>query len=229
MNPNLGNVFAGLAVATGLVFGLIFAASALLPVALAYVALRVQDARHETPDPKLGLKTAFHTIHTAAVLLVLGGLSALMVDAMRDTLGGGAGRGAPRPAPAARAQDGPNETQRVAAALIASGALFGGGFWALLVGTNDGSRRAVRRVFVGGRLALCLLVTLFTFTLLLVNLFQKEADASMTEAMLALLIVWAPAGVVHLLLFALNTAEPRERRGSDDRDRDRGRGWRPED
>jgi hypothetical protein len=209
-----------------------FALIAILPSALAYVALRVQDTRQSTPDPKLGMKTAFHLVHTIAILLILTGLTVFMLDVLEGTIakrpnlgpnfpGGGGGRPA-KPA-------GLNEMQRVAIALIASGLLFGVVFWAFLLGTNDSERRSVRRVFVGGRLALCLLILMITVTTLLINLIQKNASDDLTESLLALLIVWFPAAAIHMVLFFINTSGGGERRSRRESASDDDRGWRPED
>jgi hypothetical protein len=209
-----------------------FAIIAIVPSALAYVALRVQDTRQATPDPKLGLKTAFHLVHTIAILLILTGLSVFMIDALEGTIAkqpnlGPNFPGAGRPAKPA----GLNEMQRTSIALIASGLLFGVVFWAFLLGTNDSERRQVRRVFVGGRLALCLLILMITVTALLVNLIQKTANESATESLLALLIVWFPAAAIHMVLFFVNISGSGDRRSRSrrDRDDDDDRGWRPED
>ncbi len=204
---------------------IIISVVALIPVALAYVALRVQDARQPEPDPKLGLKTAFHAVHTVAILIILFGLTVFMVDTLSGTIAPGR-----QNFPRAQRPAGPNEMQRVAVGLVASGTLFALGFWAFLLRTNDATRRSVRRVFVGGRLALCLLITMMSVTGLFINLLQTNADAEVTESLLALLLVWAPASLIHLLLFSVATAThsaKRARRSRDDDEEEEERGWHP--
>jgi hypothetical protein len=232
MNP-FAAVVAGLAV---LFVVLALAVFAIPVLALAYVALRVQDAAREEPDPRLGMKAAFHAVHSFSVLLVLVGLSILTVDLLNGALGGRPNApGAPNPfgpPPAARAGDGPGAAKRTAAGLIVSGGLFGLTFWACLTRTNDAARRSVRRVFVGGRMALCLLVVLIAVTGLLVTLFQKTPDDGAMEALVGTLLVWLPAAGVHMALFAANMGAPRRPRRrpepEDDEDRD-DRRRRPED
>jgi heme/copper-type cytochrome/quinol oxidase subunit 2 len=220
MFPGLGAVIG----ATIVVFVLIGSAAVLVPVALAYVALRVQDARQSSPDPKIGMKLAFHAVHTTAILIVLAGLSVFMIDVMDGMIGPVNRPNFGGPAPV-RGDDGLNSAKRTALALVGSGALFGVVFWAFLVGTNDSEHRSVRRVFVGGRMALCLLITMFTVTGLIVNLAQKSSESQVTEALIGMLLVWFPAGVVHMLLFFNNVNIKSPRRGSDDDD---DRPWRPE-
>jgi hypothetical protein len=169
------------------------------------------------------MKLAFHTVHTTAVLIALFGASIFMYDVMDGAIGPGRNQpnfGGPRVR-----DDGLNELKRTALALIGSGALFGVVFWAFLLGTNDAEQRSVRRVFVGGRMALCLLITLFTVTGLIVNLAQKTSNADATETLVAMLLVWLPAGIVHMLLFFNNVNVRSSRRGGDDDD---DRPWRPE-
>jgi hypothetical protein len=223
MLPGLGAVigitlFLNIVIATVVTF--------LILVSLAYVALRVQDARQPVPDSRLGMKFAFHTIHTTAVLLALFGLSVFMVDVTeglvvpprinQPNFGG---------RPAQITEEWLNMTKRIAFALVGSGALFGVVFWAFLLGTNDGEQRSVRRVFVGGRMALCLLITMLTITGLIINLALKVSDDRLTEVLIGLLSVWFPAGVVHMLLFFNNVNRKSVRRSGDDDD---DRPWRPE-
>lgn len=228
------NPFAALMGGLAIVFAVLAIASVILPaLALAYVALRVQDTRRSEPDPRLGMKTAFHTVHSFAIILILVGLSVFMVDLMQGAIGGKPNVNAPQnpfggPPPAARrGGDGFNVAQRTAVGLVGSGILFSVSFWAFLLGTNDSTHRQVRRVFSGGRMALCLLVTMMTVTGLLVVLLQKAPDDEATESLLAMLLVWFPAACVHMILFFANMREsPRKRgRGGDEEDR----GWRPAD
>lgn len=90
----------------------------LFPVGLAYVALRVRDSRAAVPDPKLGLKLAYHVIQSLAVLMVLIGLSISSADLMQGILGGNQRNAAPD------ADEFWNVPQRSAAALVGTGALF---------------------------------------------------------------------------------------------------------
>ena len=223
MLPGLGAVLG----ATIVMFVVLGAASVLVPVALVYVALRVQDARQTVPDPKVGMKLAFHAVHTTAILIILTGLSIFMIDLMDGSIAPGPNRPNFGGQPAQMKDSGLNSAKRTALALVGSGLLFGVMFWAFLTGTNDAEQRSVRRVFVGGRLALCLLITMFTVTGLLVNLAQKTSDTRATEVLTGMLLVWFPAAIVHMLLFFMNvnTRSARKRAADDDED---DRPWRPE-
>lgn len=186
----------------------------LFPAGLAYIALRVRDQRNTRPDKWLGLKTAFHLVHSIAVLMLLIGLSVSAADLMQGQLGGqprnqqpapqpnlfGGGGRAPLPPP-------PKDefwttAQRTAVALTASGFLFAVIFWGLLVtGTNDRRYTTVWRTFVGGRLAVGLLVVFAAVTTLGVILAQKDPKMEPVEMLSGVLIVWVPASAVHLFLF----------------------------
>jgi hypothetical protein len=200
----------------------VLAVGALVPVALAYVALRVRDARGTEPDPELGAKTAFHLINSIGILMALTGLTISMLDLMSGTIAP-VPRGAQQPAfpprgqPAqAQKEGGFNNAQRTAAALTGVGALFALVFWGVLLGTNDRRRRSVQRVFTGGRMALCLLITMLAVAGLAVALIQKEPDDEATESLLAILIVWFTAAVFHLMLFRAATREPRKKRDDEE-------------
>jgi hypothetical protein len=208
--------------------GLIFAVAGVIfflltPLGLAYIALRVRDARHATTDKWLGLKTAFHTVHTLAVLMVLTGLTVSAMDLMEGQLTGNPknqppqpqfqpGFGPPRPQPVPAPQDEFwNTAQRSAVALAATGFLFGLVFWGLLVsGTNERRYPAVRRTFVGGRLAVCLLVVFAATTVVAVVLAQKDPKLDPVEQAVGVLMVWLPGSAVHLFLFHQAARRPIE-------------------
>src|SRR5262245_11566186 len=132
-------LFGGLAVT----FVIAAILTVLFPAGLAYVALRVRDSRSARPDKWLGLKTAFHLVHSLAVLLSLVGLSVSAADLMQGQMGGQprnqqvapqpnpfvVGRPVPPPAPRDEFWNG---DQRTAAPLVASGLLFALIFWGLL-------------------------------------------------------------------------------------------------
>jgi heme/copper-type cytochrome/quinol oxidase subunit 2 len=200
----------------------VLAVGALVPVALAYVALRVRDARGAEPDPELGAKTAFHLINSIGILMALTGLTISMLDLMSGTIApkpagvqqpGFPPRGQPAPA---QKEGGFNNAQRTAAALTGVGALFAVVFGGILLGTNDRRRRSVMRVFTGGRMALCLLITLLSLAGLVVALVQKDPEHEAAESLLAILLVWFAAAVVHLIVFRAATREPRKKRDDED-------------
>jgi heme/copper-type cytochrome/quinol oxidase subunit 2 len=223
MIPGLAGFFGGVAV----VFVLVFAVTALFPVALAYLALRVRDSREEHPDPKLGVKTAFHLLHTSGVLMLLIGMSVFTADMMSETLANRPKIGAFPGAVARPAQDKfPNTAQRVSGALVGVGGMFTLMFWIMLFRTNDRTHPSVRRVFLGGRMTLALLIVMGAVTILAIDLVQRDPSLEVTETALGVLFVWIPAAGLHLLLFSILGAE--RRRGSrPDADNDDDRGWRP--
>lgn len=195
----------------GLVVVAAVALALCLPVGLLYVALRVRDGRNTAPDPHLGLKTAYHLLHSLAVVMLLTGLSVSAADLMQGMLGGN-----PRnPPPAAFGQVAPaaefwTAAQRSAAALVGVGTLFALLFLLLLTWTNNRKYPAVRRTFVGGRLAVCLLVVFTVVTLSVLILVQKNPKIDPVELLVGILLVWLPAGVVHLFLFRLASRRPLE-------------------
>jgi hypothetical protein len=177
----------------------------------------VRDQKLRKPDPQLGLKTAFHVLHTMAVILLLIGLSLSVGDLLQGVLTGnqrnageapiGARRGAPPPD-----DDGGfwNPMQRTAAALTACGTLFTLFFWLLLTGTNNRRYPAVQRVFMGGRLALSLLVVFLAVTTIAAISVQKNPEFEPVELLIGVLVVWTPSAVVHLLLFRRAERQPLE-------------------
>src|SRR5829696_5789727 len=57
-------------------------------LAVAYLALRVRDARAEPADPQLGLKAACYSFMTAGILLALSGVSLGVIDLLGDAMDG---------------------------------------------------------------------------------------------------------------------------------------------
>ena len=93
--------------------------------------------------------------------------------------------------------------------LVASGSLFALIFFGLLAsGTNDRSYTTVRRTFVGGRLAICLLIVFAAVTALGVTLAQKDPKMEPVEMLCGVLIVWIPASAIHLFLFHIAARLP---------------------
>jgi hypothetical protein len=66
--------------------------------------------------------------------------------------------------------------------------------------TNDRRYGDVKRVFVGWRFAICALTVLIAFTILVVQVFQKDVKFEHLKPVLGILLVWVPAWVVHLVL-----------------------------
>lgn len=74
----------------------------------------------------------------------------------------------------------------------------------LLTGTNDRKYPAVRRSFLGGRLAICLLLVFVSITAIAVIAVQKDPKLEPVEMLIGVLIVWLPASAIHV--FALRRA-----------------------
>src|SRR5262245_59057089 len=60
----------------------------LVALAVAYLGLRIRDARAEQPDPELGIKAGYHAFLTTGILLALTGLSIAVIDLLGDAFEG---------------------------------------------------------------------------------------------------------------------------------------------
>ncbi|QEL16086.1 hypothetical protein [Limnoglobus roseus] len=203
-------------------FGLLTIVGAGLPtvlmiVALVYVALRVRDARSDTPDPDLGLKTVYWMLYTFGVLTFHVGLTVLAVHVVQ---GGSADSpplppvrpqfplniGQPPPPPATEW----SAVSRTGWAFITAGVVVAGAFY--LTGTRGTRNRewpTVQRVFTGGRIALAGTVSILAFLALIVIVFQKdEASSGVYETCLGILAVWLPSLAIHIFLFRWGGTPP---------------------
>src|SRR5262245_12730554 len=189
-------------------------------LAVAYVGLRIRDAKADPPDPELGIKAAFYTFLTAGILLALTGLSLSIIDFLGEAFEGkqpkqqqpqfNPGRFPPPPP-----QQQPNDpfdrvSQRVAWPLVISGVLCS--LVSLLLikaGTNDARFPAARRTFVGLRLVIAGLNAMVGVTLLIELLFQKDLATTRPYAVaVGLLIVWLPTAAFQLFLFKQYAKQP---------------------
>jgi hypothetical protein len=185
-------------------------------LAYPYLALRLRDSREDHRDPELGIKTACYLILSAAILLILFGLTVSAIDVMEGTLEKrNQARQQPVPGQVQQQRD-PFErlvtetTQRTAWALTVSGLLFALSAMLLLkMGTNDVHFPAAKRVFVGGRLAFIAVVVMIAVTVLIVLFFQKEVPRKEPyEVLIGVLIVWTPALAVHIFLMRYYASQP---------------------
>jgi len=158
----------------------------LLGLAIPYAVLRVRDSQ-EQPDSQLGLKTALHYFLSVGILQFLAGLSLIVVDLItrEDRRGGG---------------DNEGDTLRIGAALAAVGAAFAFLHLILLVGTNDDHKPIVRRTFTGWRFAIHGLVVLSSGTAWVVTIVQKNSLWRDVKPYVAILLVWFPSWLIHLIL-----------------------------
>ena len=177
-------------------------------LAYPYLALRLRDSREEKRDPELGVKAAYYVILSAAIMLILFGLTVSAMDMMDGAFQQAPAR-RPAPPPGQQPRD-PFEqfadaTQRTAWAISVSGLLFSLTAMLLLkMGTNDAEFPSAKRIFVGGRLTLIAIIVMITVTLLIVLFFQKEVPRKEPyEILTAILIVWGPALAVHIILMRM--------------------------
>jgi hypothetical protein len=192
---------------------------ALVATAVAYIALRIRDARSETPDPELGIKSAYHCFLTTGLFLALTGLTISVTDFLSEMLddnkqpnqpqfvGPGQfnqpGRFGPQPVPRQQPEDPFDRiSQRLAWPLVISGLLFALVSMLLIkAGTNDGNFPAVRRTFGGLRLVVGGLSVMTGVTLAIELLFQKDlATLKPFSIAIALIGIWFPASAVQLFL-----------------------------
>lgn len=193
---------------------------ALVGLAVAYVSLRIRDARADPPDPELGVKSAYYTFLTAGIFLALTGLSLSVIDFLGEAFEGKQpkqqppqfnpqfnppGRMMPPPPPPQVNEPFDRVSQRVAWPLVISGVLFSLLSLVLIkAGTNDSRFPAVRRTFVGLRLVVAGLNVMAAVTVLIELLFQKDLPTTRPYAtVIGLLIVWLPTTAVHLFLIKL--------------------------
>lgn len=195
---------------------------ALTGLGIAYIGLRIRDARSETPDPELGIKAAYSTFMSAGVLLALTGLTISAIDFLSEALEdkqqnqppvmfGPPGKFNPQPMPRPQ-QDDPFDriSQRVAWPLVISGVLFGL-ISVLLIkgGTNDRQFPAVRRTFGGLRMTIGGLNVMVGVTLAIELLFQKDLASTKPFAYaIGLIGIWFPAAAVELFLLKRDVKLP---------------------
>lgn len=183
---------------TGVMYALLLVPNLLLALAVPYAILRVRDARTGAPDSQLGLKAALYFFYSVAIMMILFGLTVIVVDLVQDLDLGGP-RAAVRQRPA---EEFPNTAQRMGAAIILAGVLFVGLHFVLLKTlTDDRGPSMTRRTFLGWRFAINGIIAMFALTGLLIILFQKGEQSEMRNTMIGMLLVWAPAWVIHFSLF----------------------------
>jgi hypothetical protein len=197
----------------------------LVALAVAYVSLRIRDARVEHPDPELGIKTGYHAFLTTGVLLALTGLSIAVIDLLADAFEGNQnqpqqpqfqpqfnpqfGKGGfpqPQPQPPMRVRNNDDlfssVSQRLAWPLVISGVLFS--FIALLLirlGTNDLQYPSVRRTFGGVRLVVGGMTVMAAAVLIIELLFQKDLATTRPYAIgVGTLAIWFPAAAIQLFM-----------------------------
>jgi len=186
----------------------------LIGLGVAYVSLRIRDARADPPDPELGIKSGYYFFLTASMFLALSGLTISVIDLADEALGDkpvpGAQAQGPqfnppgqfRPQPVRRDDPFESVSQRVAWPLVISGVLFSL-FSVLLIkaGTNDARFPSVRRTFVGMRMAVSGLFVMFGVTFFIWLVFQKELPNMRPYSIaIGVIAVWLPTTLIHVFL-----------------------------
>jgi len=170
-------------------------------LAYPYLGLRLRDSREEVRDNEIGAKAAYYLLLSAAILMVLLGLTVSACDVMEGTFQKEKEKQAPV---FGKEQDKEikERIQRVALSIITSGVLISLVIIILLkFTTNDARFPSAKRIFVGGRMAVAGMVCMITVTTLIALLFQKDIkDNTPYEVITGVLMVWAPALAIHIVL-----------------------------
>ena len=195
-----------------------------LGAAVAYLSLRIRDARADTTDPEIGIKVGYHTFVTSGILLALTGLSIAATDYLANLFDPNIQAQQQPPAPAIirpppgmnpggfpmmrpQAPPPPDDlfgrmAQRVAWPLVISGVLSAlVGLLLVKLGTNDARYPATRRTFGGLRLIMGGLTVIFAVHVLVEVLFQEGAAPARPLAMgVSLLGIWFPVLAIQVFL-----------------------------
>jgi hypothetical protein len=190
---------AALAGMGGLV-ALAFVPYLLLGLAIPYTALYLKDRNNQEHDAEIGLKSTLYFMLSLSILLFLTGLTILVVDFLTEE---------DRVGQAAKKVTEFTPIQRTAFAVMVSGFAIGLFHLVVILGfTNDRRYPATRRVFVGWRLAICSLIVLIAFTVLVIQVFQKDVAWKDLKFVFGVLLIWVPAWLIHLLLMRFYRSEP---------------------
>jgi hypothetical protein len=207
-------MFRDLELLTGQVLLLLVLLPALLALAIPYAVLALRDSRSVVRDPQVGWKAVLFFTFSLAILMALFAVTLLVLDFLTNSPSTSR---TPATAPAGfppspRRSPSPlllSGQQRTAFAILTSAVLVGlVHLFLILFGSNSRRFPAARRVFVGSRLAVHSLVVLGAFTVLVYLLFRPSVDMDSLKIPFAILIVWVPSWLCHLVL--LRAASPAE-------------------
>jgi hypothetical protein len=184
-----------------------------LALAVAYIGLRIRDAREEHSDPELGLKAGLYFFMNVGILLALSGVTIAVSDLLGEAMAG------PKPLPnqpnpGAFGRPGFNQpppqndpfldsvSQRIAWPLVISGVLAALlSLLAIYMVTNHHRFPAVKRTFAGWRMAVAGVSALTGLVLLTQLFFQKNQDNLRSYGVaLGVLIVWLPTLAIQVSL-----------------------------
>ena len=198
--PDLGRLSS---LVVGTTFVVLVLPTVLSFLAIAYAVLRVRDNGSEEHDPQIGIKAALHFFHSLFLLMMLMGLTIISVDVLtKEDWGVQSARG------------GPNHplftpAQRNGIALTFTGLVGSLLHLVLLVSfTNDRRWSAARRTFMGARFAVHGLVVMTCVTALVLILVQDNVEIQNPKALLAIMVVWVPSWIIHLVLLILYSKQP---------------------
>jgi hypothetical protein len=170
----------------------------LLALAIPYAILKMRDARLESNDPEIGLKSALYYGFSLGILLSLVGLTFMVYEALEKGSSSSSSTSS-----STSTWSSLSWGTRTGLGLLASGIPTAVTHLVLILGmTNDRRYPDTRRIFVGWRLAIHSLVVLTAYTAMMLILFLKDrsVDLSDIQLPLALLIVWLPSWLIHLIL-----------------------------
>jgi hypothetical protein len=185
----------------GIGFVVLFGTAApmlLLALAIPYAILKMRDARTEANDPEIGLKSALYYGFSLGIVVSLIGLTFLVYEGLEKSSSSN------RSSSKMSVLSNLATNTRIGLGLLASGIPTAVAHLILILGmTNDRRYPDARRIFVGWRLAIHSLVVLVAYTALMLVLFLKDRgdiDLSDIQLPLALLVIWLPSWLVHLIL-----------------------------
>ncbi len=170
----------------------------LLALAIPYAILKMRDARLESNDPEIGLKSALYYGFSLGILLSLVGLTFMVYEALEKGSSSSSSTSS-----STSTWSSLSWGTRTGLGLLASGIPTAVTHLVLILGmTNDRRYPDTRRIFVGWRLAIHSLVVLTAYTAMMLILFLKDrsVDLSDIQLPLALMIVWLPSWLIHLIL-----------------------------
>jgi hypothetical protein len=204
-------MFRDLELLTGQALLLLVLLPALLALAIPYAVLALRDSRSVVRDPQVGWKAVLYFTFSLCILMALFAVTLLVFDFLTTTSSTPrtpaltpATAGGPGFLPSPRRSPSPpllSEQQRTAFAILTSAVLVGlVHLFLILFGSNSRRFPAARRVFVGSRLAVHSLVVLGAFTVLVYQLYQPSVDIDHLKIPFAILIVWVPSWLCHLVL-----------------------------
>jgi hypothetical protein len=196
--------FVGLGIAAVMLIGVSLMPVILLALAVPYAVVRLKA--EAPPDSQLGVKVVVHFFFSAAILLMIAGVTMFAVDWMaRDSLPNeDTDNVLGRTTLASITAKSLNMTQRIGLGMILGGAIGAGVHALILFFCSDLHRQRIRRTFIGWRFAIHGVVLMFTVTLMIILFLQPEPlrppVALPLRVVTATHLVWGSSWLLHLAL-----------------------------